>query len=104
VFVLASHFDPWPLVVVESSAAGLPVLCTESCGSAVELVRSYFNGLTVATADIDALAGGMRWMHDHAGELSEMGRRGRELAAAYSAQMWAVRWSQATRDAAVATP
>ena len=34
-FVLASHFDPWPLVVVEASAAGLPVLCTEACGSAV---------------------------------------------------------------------
>ena len=95
VFVLASDFDPWPLVVVESSAAGLPVLCTEACGSAVELVRSYHNGLTVATADVDALAAGMRWMHEHAAELAEMGRRGRELAAAYSAQTWAARWAHA---------
>jgi glycosyltransferase involved in cell wall biosynthesis len=97
-FVLASRYDPWPLVVVESCAAGLPVVCTEACGSSVELVRSFFNGMTAATEDVESLAGAMRWVHDHHGELPEMGRRGCVLARAYSAQMWATRWAHALRQ------
>ena len=38
-FALASRYDPWPLVIVEACAAGLPVIHSEACGSAVELVR-----------------------------------------------------------------
>jgi glycosyltransferase involved in cell wall biosynthesis len=98
VFVLASRFDPWPLVVVEACAAGLPVICTEACGSAVELVRPYFNGIGVATGDAEALARALRWAHDHHTDLPEMGRRASEMAAAYSAGMWAARWSEAARD------
>jgi len=100
VFVLASHVDPWPLVVVEASAAGLPVLCTEACGSAVELVRPYHNGIAVATGNAVALAAGMRWLHDHHADLPRMGARGRELASAYSAQAWATRWSEAALEIA----
>jgi len=100
-FVLASRYDPWPLVVVESCAAGMPVVCSEACGSSVELVRPHFNGMTVATDDAEALARGLRWIHDHAEELPEMGRRGRELAGAYSATMWATRWASALRQQAM---
>jgi glycosyltransferase involved in cell wall biosynthesis len=98
VFVLASRFDPWPLVIVESCAAGLPVVCTNACGSSVELVRAYHNGLLVATGEAGALADGLRWMHEHHAELPEMGRRGREQARAYSAQAWSVRWMEAFAD------
>jgi glycosyltransferase involved in cell wall biosynthesis len=84
--------------VVEASSAGLPVVCTEACGSAVELVRSYYNGVTVATDNAGALADGLRFIHDNADRLPEMGRRGRDLAAAYSAQIWAQRWYWAARQ------
>ncbi len=98
VFVMASRFDPWPLVVVEACAAGLPVVCTNACGSGVELVRVYYSGLQTATGDAESQASTMRWMHEHHTELPEMGRRGRELARAYSAQAWAVRWRAAFVD------
>lgn len=91
-FVLSSRYDPWPLVVVESCAAGLPVVCTEACGSAVELVRSCHNGLTCAAMDADALARAMAWLHERGDQLPEMGRRSAQLGAAYSAEMWAERW------------
>jgi glycosyltransferase involved in cell wall biosynthesis len=92
VFVLASRFDPWPLVVVEACAAGLPVIHTEACGSAVELVRPYYNGLGVATGNVDALAAAMRWCHENHDQLPGMGCRAQPLAAAYSAEAWATRW------------
>jgi glycosyltransferase involved in cell wall biosynthesis len=93
-FVLPSLFDPWPLVIVEAAAAGLPILCTEACGSAVEVVRSHYNGIVVGSGDVSALAAGMRWMHEHADRLAEMGARGQELAAPYAAEVWATRWEE----------
>jgi glycosyltransferase involved in cell wall biosynthesis len=91
-FVLASRFDPWPLVIAEASAAGLPIVCTEACGSAVELVRGLHSGVTVATEDPRALADGLRWLHDNHAHCPRLGRAARELAAAYSADRWADRW------------
>ena len=98
VFVLPSRYDPWPLALVEACAAGLPVICTSACGSAVELIRPYHNGLVVPTADADALAHAMSWMHQHAQDLPRMGARAQPFAAAYSAQLWAQRWSQICRQ------
>lgn len=90
-FVLPSRYDPWPLVIVEACAAGLPIVCTESCGSSVELVRSHFNGLPCAADDPECLAQGMQWVHDNYDQCPAMGLRSRQFAAAYSAQMWAKR-------------
>jgi glycosyltransferase involved in cell wall biosynthesis len=98
VFVLASRFDPWPLVIVESCAAGLPIVCSNACGSAVELVREYSNGLLATTGDSAALSRCLAWMHEHHDELPELGRRSREMARAYSAQAWAARWMSAFED------
>jgi glycosyltransferase involved in cell wall biosynthesis len=97
-FVIASRYDPWPLVVLESSGTGLPVLCSEACGSAVELVRSYYNGITFPTGDAPAITRALRWAHDHYDQLPEMGRRGRELALAYAAPVWAQRIEEMFKD------
>lgn len=95
VFVLASRFDPWPLVIPESCASGLPIICSNACGSGVELVRSYYNGIQTPTGDPRALGAAMAWMHANHGQLPEMGRRSVELARAYSAGVWATRWHEA---------
>lgn len=91
-FLLASRYDPWPLVLVEACGAGLPIVCSEACGSAVELVRQYYNGISVATSDAKSLATGMLWMHRHHSSLPLMGERSRSLALSYSAEAWAERW------------
>jgi glycosyltransferase involved in cell wall biosynthesis len=96
--VLASRFDPWPLVIAEGCAAGMPVICTEACGSAVELVRDGYNGFAAATGDVDSLAYAMLRAHQNYDELPEMGRRSQCLAAPYSAQNWANRWDRMLRE------
>jgi glycosyltransferase involved in cell wall biosynthesis len=93
-FVMASNYDPWPLALVEACAAGLPVIHTDACGSAVEMVRPYYNGITIGTGDAAALARGMQWMHLHHELLPVFGCRAHELAAAYSATVWADRWAE----------
>ncbi len=91
-FVLASRFDPWPLVIVESCAAGLPIVCSEACGSRVELVRFCWNGCTFETDNADSLANSLAWMHDQYDKLPAFGARSRNIADPYSAEMWVERW------------
>jgi glycosyltransferase involved in cell wall biosynthesis len=87
--IMPSRFDPWPLTIVESCAAGVPVACSAACGSAVELVRDGYSGYVFPTGDSEAIAETMRLIHS--GNAAELGRRAEPFAAAYSAQEWANR-------------
>ena len=54
--ILASTSETWGLVVNEGMAAGLPVLVSEKCGCAPDLVRHGVNGLVFNPHDISAIA------------------------------------------------
>lgn len=51
-FVLPSLHEPWALVLHEAAAAGLPILCTETCGAAPHFVIDDFNGFRVNNNDV----------------------------------------------------
>jgi glycosyltransferase involved in cell wall biosynthesis len=55
-------------------------------------VRPFFNGRIIPSEDRAAMTEALCWMHAHHAQLPEMGRRSRELASAYTAEMWAERW------------
>lgn len=54
-FVLPSTREPWGLVVNEAMAAGLPVLVSDRCGCAADLVEPGRNGFVFDPADGPAL-------------------------------------------------
>jgi glycosyltransferase involved in cell wall biosynthesis len=91
-FVLPSRFDPWPLALVEAAAAGLPIICTDACGSAVEVVRPLYNGLVVPQESPAALAAAFTATHARHASLAEWGQRSLELARPYATRLWADRW------------
>jgi glycosyltransferase involved in cell wall biosynthesis len=90
-FVLASDYDPWPFVIAEAVAAGLPVVCTSACGNSVELVRSYFNGRVVGPGDEAGFAEALEWVHAQGDQARWIGERGMPLAAPYAKEVWAER-------------
>lgn len=55
VFALPSYFDPFPLVLLEAMAFGLPTVSTSSCGIP-EIVEDGRTGTLVPTGDAAALA------------------------------------------------
>ena len=86
-FVHASTTEQWGLVVNEAMASGLPVLVSERCGCAPDLVETGRNGYTFDPHDVDALARLMLDMASDACDRAAMGRASREIVA---------RWSPAT--------
>jgi glycosyltransferase involved in cell wall biosynthesis len=99
-FILPSRFDPWPLAIVEAAAAGLPIICTDTCGSGVEVVRSWYNGLVIPEDNVMALTQALVTFDRYHAELPIWGKRSQELAAPYSTSIWVSRW-QALLQAAI---
>lgn len=88
-FVHASTSEQWGLVVNEAMAAGLPVLVSERCGCAEDLVVSKVNGLTFDPHDINDLSGAMLEVAGDDIGLEMMGRASQEIIARWSPQRFA---------------
>ena len=79
-FVHPSTIDQWGLVVNEAAAAGLPLIVSEACGCAPDLVREKENGWTFDPTDQHELASMLtRFSALSDAERSAMGARSREL-------------------------
>ncbi len=86
-FVLPSTREPWGLVVNEAMAAELPVLVSDRCGCAADLVREGVNGFTFDPADREALTQLLlRVDRASAEERAEMGRRSGEVIGSFTPQ------------------
>ena len=89
-FVHASTTEQWGLVVNEAMASGLPVLVSERCGCAPDLVRAAANGFTFDPRDIEALAGLMQRLAAMPDERRQaMARVGRQIIAGWGPERFA---------------
>lgn len=91
-FVMPSRFDPWPLSIVEGSAAGLPVICTDVCGTSVELIKNWHNGFVIPAENPEALKQAMVNIQSEYENLPQMGVNAQQQAAPYTPQLWLKRW------------
>jgi glycosyltransferase involved in cell wall biosynthesis len=55
-FLMASHYEGFPNVLLEANALGIPVVCFDAPGGINEVVNPSINGLLVPPNDIDAFA------------------------------------------------
>ncbi len=78
-FVHPSTTEQWGLVVNEAMAAGLPVLVSERCGCAPDLVDAGRNGYTFDPGDPGDIARTLRRVSQVKNGLNEMGRASREI-------------------------
>jgi len=89
-FVLPSTREPWGLVVNEAMAAGLPVIVSQRCGCAEDLVLPGANGFVFDPAREGELTGRLLSMStSDQGTLDAQGRKSREIIEGYSLEQWA---------------
>jgi glycosyltransferase involved in cell wall biosynthesis len=78
-FVLPSVEEVWGLVVNEAELAGLPVVVSETCGAAADLVEPGVNGYRVPPADVEALHRAVSDILHDAEQTRRMGRESRRV-------------------------
>lgn len=84
VFVLASRFEPWGLVVNEAMAAGLPVIATDRVGCVDDLVVEGKTGRVVPAESVSALAAAMESLLRDRPLRGKMTRNARDLIAGWT--------------------
>jgi len=88
-FVLPSQFEPWAVAIHEATVAGLPIICSDACGAAVELVQDGFNGFVFPAGDARALSRCLYLMSTADDPRSIFGENSRALSDRYSPALWA---------------
>lgn len=103
-FVHVSLVEQWGLVINEATAAGLPVVISNSCGAAAELVEDGANGFLVNPTDTAAISAALaNIMLSSLEERTAMGTRSRHIAAGWGLERFADGLARAA-EAAIAVP
>lgn len=102
-FIHASTSEQWGLVVNEAMASGLPVLVSERCGCAPDLVQNGVNGYTFDPYDTKLIADRMLQISSGNCDLMAMGQASREIIARWSPETFAAGMMKAA-TAALANP
>lgn len=76
VFLLSSREDPYPLVVLEAAALGIPSLCFAGSGGIVDFVRN--NGWVINDLSTDQMARQLASLHAQRRQLAETGDKARD--------------------------
>lgn len=90
VFVLPSYSEPWGLVVNEAMVCGMPVIVSNKCGSAHDLVKNGENGYTFNPYDTDELAGIMNQFVTDPTKIERFGSVSTEIIKKYSPEQVAL--------------
>ena len=102
-FIHPSTVEPWGLVVNEAMASGLPVLVSNRCGCATELVSENVNGFTFNPLNVEEMAQMMSRVSAPEFPRADFGNKSREIVADWGPGKFARGLSQAI-EAALASP
>jgi glycosyltransferase involved in cell wall biosynthesis len=102
-FIHASTTEQWGLVVNEAMASGLPVLVSNRCGCAMDLVKEGANGFTFDPFDAGQLAKLMARISDSRFPIPDFGSASREIISEWGPERFADGIARAVETALAAT-
>jgi glycosyltransferase involved in cell wall biosynthesis len=90
IFILPSKGpgETWGLSVNEAMACGRPVIVSDKCGCAYELIKEGVNGYTFRSGDVNDLVNKMQRMLDR-DDLRTMGKNSRNIISNFNYQSFA---------------
>lgn len=92
IFVIASDFEPWGVVIAEALGSGMPVIASHACGASADLIHPMYNGAIFATGNASDLARAMARTSRDRKQLVEFGKNAILAARPYASSVWVDRF------------
>lgn len=96
--VMSSHYEGFPMVMIEAMAVGLPVVCFDFLCGPRDIIRPEENGLMVREGDIPALAAAMRRVMEDPALLEKMSENAKEISKTYSEAAVMAQWEACFKE------
>ena len=90
--VMSSHYEGFPMVMIEAMACGLPVVCFDFLCGPRDIIVPEENGLMVKEGDIPALAAAMQRVMEDPMLLDKMSRGAKMISQTYSEASVMAQW------------
>ena len=91
---MSSHYEGFPMVMVEAMACGLPVVSFDFLCGPRDIIRPGENGLLVAEGDVPALADAMCRLMSDPDARARMSEKARKVAETYSETAIMTQWER----------
>ncbi|MCQ2142570.1 MAG: glycosyltransferase [Bacteroidales bacterium] len=94
IHVMSSHYEGFPMVMVEAMGLGLPEVCFDfKCGPR-DIVSDGVNGLIVPDGDIEGMAGALRRLMENDSLREKMGLEATRVLERYSEEKVMEKWEK----------
>ena len=89
---MSSHYEGFPMVMIEAMACGLPAVCFDFLCGPKDIITPGINGITVKEGDTLALADALQEVMDDPAMLQQMSQQALEISKTYSEEAVMSRW------------
>jgi len=95
---MSSHYEGFPMVMIEAMAIGLPVVCFDFLCGPRDIIRPEENGLMVKEGDIPALAAAMQRVMEDPALLERMSNGAKMISKTYSEPAVMAQWETCFKE------
>lgn len=90
--VMSSHYEGFPMVMIEAMACGLPVVAFDFLCGPKDIIRPGINGLLVKNGDIEGLAQAMMQLIEDEAYRMQLSQQARKVTDTYSEETVMAQW------------
>ena len=96
--VMTSHYEGFPMVMIEAMACGVPTVCFDFLCGPRDIIANGINGIIVPEGDLQALATAMQQLMEHPEQLAQLSEQAKRISEEFSQEVIMKRWDLFMND------